>query len=399
MSEHEAPIVLIVVAALILAALAYVVQAILSPFVLLGALVLLLYPFRRDPVARRVLDVGTFLFVVWFVLSLLGVLAPLIIALFFAYLLNPLVTAAARRGLPRWAGSLLAVLIIILAVTGAGVFLLPPAIAQLEGVITGAAQLSRDLIALVQSDATLAFLQRLGVSPDQVQSFLTGQVTPRVEVIFRGVFEAVLGLLSSVSSVLLQLVNIIIIPFFVFYLLKDLPDLRARVVALFPVSRQGKAGETLAWVDGILGGYFRGSVIVAVIEGIIHGVGLAIIGVDYALVLGILSGIVNLFPYVGLLVSLIVSVLVAVLSGGAVGGKVIAVIVLTISRNLLETTVLGPKIVGAKVGLHPVMLMVCLLVFGYFLGFVGLLIAVPATALVMSGVDRWQERRTLTDHH
>jgi len=398
MGDRDTPVVLIVVAVLLLAALGVAVQSVLSPFVVLVALSVLLFPYRREPVARRILLLGLFLFLVWFVSTLLGLLAPLIIALFFAYLLNPVVTAAARRGLPRWAGSVLALLLIVLAVTAAVVFLLPPAIAQLEGVITGAATLSRDLVALIESDATLAFLQRLGVAPDQVQSFLAGQVSPRLEGILRGVFEALLGVVSSVSAILLQLVNIVIIPFFVFYLLKDLPDLRTRLLALFPVSRQGRVGETLEWVDGILGAYFRGSVIVAGIQGVIHGVGLAIIGVDFALVLGILSGLLNLFPYVGLLASLVLSALVALLSGGAVWGKVVAVIALTVGRNLFETTVLGPKIIGAKVGLHPVLLMVCLAVFGYFLGFVGLLIAVPATALAKSWAERRLESATSTEH-
>ncbi len=139
--------------------------------------------------------------------------------------------------------------------------------------------------------------------------------------------------------------------------------------------------------------------LVALIQGIIAGVALALIGVDYALVLGLMTGVLNFIPYVGLLISLVVSALVAVLSGGAIGAKVISVVVLYLSQKLLEATVLGPKIVGSEVGLHPVALILCLLVFGYFIGFVGLLIAVPATALMMSGAGRWLDRRTPTEHH
>jgi predicted PurR-regulated permease PerM len=400
LSDRETPVVLIVVAALILGALAFTVQSILSPFVLLAALLILLHPYRREPVARKILTLGVFLFMVWFTVSLLGLLAPFLVALFLAYLLNPLVAMAERRKIPRWAGALLSLLAILLVATGAIVFLLPPAVTQLKGAISSAASMPGDLLALLQSEDTLAFMQRFGIAPDQVRTFLAEQISPRLEGILTKVFEVLLGVVTSMSAIVLQLVNIIIIPFLVFYLLKDLPDLRRRMVDLFPAARQADVEETLDWVDGILGRYFRGAVLVALIQGIIAGVALALIGVDYALVLGLMTGVLNFIPYVGLLISLVVSSLVAILSGGAIGGKVISVVLLYLSQKLLEATVLGPKIVGSEVGLHPVALILCLLVFGYFLGFVGLLIAVPATALMMSGTGRWldrEQKRNSTD--
>lgn len=394
MRASETPVVLVAVATLVLAALAYTVQAILSPFVLLAGLLILLYPSRHEPVARRLLILGVFLFVVWFMVSLLGLLAPFLVALFLAYLLNPVVTRAAKRGFPRWAGSLLALVVILLCATLAAIFLVPPAVAQLKAAITGAAGLPGYLVSLLQSDEALAFLQRFGVAPDQVRTFLAEQLSPRLEGILTGVFEILLGAVTSLSSIVLQLVNIVIIPFLVFYLLKDLPDIRRRMVELFPAGQRDGVEEVLEWVDGILGRYFRGAVFVAIIQGFIAGITLAVIGVDYALVLGLMTGVLNFIPYVGLLISLVVSSLVAVLSGGAVGIKVVAVVILYLSQKLLEATVLGPKIIGSEVGLHPAALILCLLVFGYFLGFVGLLIAVPATALLMSWTEGWLERRT-----
>jgi len=79
--------------------------------------------------------------------------------------------------------------------------------------------------------------------------------------------------------------------------------------------------------------------------------------------------------------------------GGNILLKIIAVVVLYLSQKLLEATVLGPKIIGKQVGIHPVLLILCLLVFGYFLGFIGLLIAVPATALIIAGVKEWELSR------
>ena len=146
-------------------------------------------------------------------------------------------------------------------------------------------------------------------------------------------------------------------------------------------------------IDEIMGRYVRGAVLVAIIQGVISASVLALIGVRYALVLGLMTGVLNFIPYIGLVTSLVVASIVALFSGGPVWTKVLAVVILYLSQKLLEATVLGPKIIGPQVGLHPVVLILCLLLFGYFLGFVGLLIAVPATALLLSALEAWEARR------
>ena len=154
-----------------------------------------------------------------------------------------------------------------------------------------------------------------------------------------------------------------------------------------------KVYRVIDTADAILGRYFRGAVIVAVLQGFIAFAGLWFLGVDYPVVLGIMTGILNFIPYVGLLTSLVVASIVAVFSGGPIMIKVLGVVVLYLAQKLLEATVLGPKIVGSQVGLHPVLLILCLLVFGHFLGFVGLLIAVPVTAVLMAFFREWEAAR------
>jgi predicted PurR-regulated permease PerM len=106
-----------------------------------------------------------------------------------------------------------------------------------------------------------------------------------------------------------------------------------------------------------------------------------------------MTAALDFVPYVGLAVSLVVASIVALLSGGAVGTRVLIVVVMYLAQKVFEAAVLGPKILGTHVGLHPVILILSLLVFGYFLGFVGLLIAVPATALLIAGVKEWEAVR------
>ena len=106
-----------------------------------------------------------------------------------------------------------------------------------------------------------------------------------------------------------------------------------------------------------------------------------------------LTAALDFVPYVGLAVSLIVASIVALFSGGAVGTKVLVVVIMYLSQKIFEAAVLGPKILGSHVGVHPVLLILSLLVFGYFMGFLGLLIAVPLTALLLAGVKEWEAVR------
>ncbi len=395
-SQNTSQTVIVAVGALLLAALGYTVNVIISPFVLVGAILYLLYPFREVELARRLMWLSAFIFLIWFVYSLLALLAPFIIAFLLAYILNPVVTRLEAKGFPRWASSLLVVLLMFGVAVAGVLFVIPPAIQQFQDIIGGVAALAKDVTERLKSGTLFEFLGSYGIDSAKAQAFIGEQLSPRLEKILSTLFEALFGLVTSVSSLILHLINIIIIPFLFFYLLKDFGQLLDKCLLLVPDRSRQSVRNTAFRLDDVLGRYFRGAIIVAVIQGLISTIGLTIIGVNYSLVLGIMTGILDFIPYVGLLVSLTVSCIVALMSGEPVAAKVIGVIVLFLSQKLLEATVLGPKIIGTKVGLHPVVLILSLLVFGYFLGFLGMLIAVPTTALILTAVDEWTSRESHT---
>ena len=386
---------LVLVAAVIaLVALGYFMTPVLSPFVLTGAIVYLLWPVRRTPIASRIMWLSVLLFVFWFVTSLLGVLAPFIIAFLIAYLINPLVTVLEQRAIPRWASSLVFILLLVGVVVTAMLFVLPPAAQQFREILSGVTAIANDFARVVRSGKIFDALAELGVPVEEARTLISEQLTPKVEGLLKTLFTGVFGFVSSISTLVLQIINAVIIPFLAFYLLMDFPVVKRRVVDITPQERRPALLTVAERVDAIMGRYFRGAIVVAIIQGTISGTGLWILGVNYALVLGIMTGVLNFIPYVGLLTSLVVSCLVALFSGEPVVIKIVGVIVMYLSQKLLEATVLAPKIIGSQVGLHPVLLILCLMVFGYFLGFVGMLIAVPVTALIMAGVQEWELRRT-----
>ncbi|MEW6510041.1 MAG: AI-2E family transporter [Bacteroidota bacterium] len=385
--------ILLAAGTILLGILCYTIVGVLSPFVAAAGLLVLLYPFRQNPVARQFMKVGILLFAVWFLASIAGLLAPFAIAFLLAYILNPLVELAAQRRVPRWVSSLVILLLLLGAVVAAALFVVPVAVEQLQAVIAGAGNLADATGRAIESGAMFDALQKFGVTQEKAREAFLQHVLPKLEEALRSFFGALFSVVTSVTSVAQQILNIVIIPFVLFYLLKDFPAVTAGITGLVPRASREAFLRVARNADALMGRYFRGAILVALIQGAIAAAGLWLIGVQYAFVLGLMTAILDFFPYVGLVVSLVVASIVALFSGGSVWTKVLLVVVLYLGQKLLEATVLGPKIIGTQVGLHPVLLILCLLVFGYFLGLVGLLIAVPVTGLAIALVRDWDTTR------
>jgi predicted PurR-regulated permease PerM len=382
-----------ILAGLAIAGVAISVGNILSPFVVVAAVVYLLYPFRSREFVRRAMVVSVLLLLLWGFNAVSSLLVPFLIAYVLAYLFDPLVTRLTAHRIPRWGGSLLVVLGIVSAAVGAALFITPVIAGQMQGLLSGIQRLVENTTAWLGSDAPARTLAQFGIPAESARSLLTTELVPRLEGIVSGLVKGVFDVVTGFSSIAVQIVNVIIIPFLLFFLLKDFPLIGKKFVSLFSGYRQGRVRATLATVDGVMGRYVRGAVLVAIIQGTIAAVALWIIGVSSPLVLGVMTAFLDFIPYIGLIISLIVATLVAMFSGEPVSTKVIAVIVLYLSQKLLEATILAPKIIGSQVGLHPVVLILSLLVFGYFLGFVGLLIAVPVTALLLVVLEQREAGR------
>lgn len=392
-ARSAAETVLLVSAVLLLGLLSFAVYASLSPFVLLAGLLLLLYPYRRETVPNRLLWLGVLFFAVWFFSAIMGVLAPFIIALFLAYILNPLVILLERRRIPRWLSTLMIMLLLVGAVVTLGLFIIPVALEQFQALTAGAGTLAGDASRAIESGALVELLGKFGVSGEKAREVLTQNLTPKLEEMLTRLFAGLSDIVSSLSSLAHQLLNIIIVPFVLFYLLLDFPLVLHRCAMIVPKRSRPRFVQLASLADDLMGKYFRGAILVAAIQGTISGFVLWIAGVQYAIVLGLMTAALDFIPYVGLAVSLLVASIVALFSGGAVGTKILVVVIMYLSQKVFEAAVLGPKILGTHVGLHPVILILSLLVFGYFMGFVGLLIAVPGTALLIAGVKEWEAVR------
>jgi predicted PurR-regulated permease PerM len=388
--------IILISGATLLSVFFYLTSLILSPFVLFGAILFLFYPFRRNEYVNRLMWLTALLFIIWLSSSLIGVLIPFIIAFLLAYILNPLVNRLEMKNIPRWLSSLVIMLGFVGVIILFFILAMPIVLNQFQGIIGNISGFVLSTVDSLKQGTFFDLLRQTGLPVDIIREAVEKELPVRLESILKSLLEGAFSLISSISVIITQLLNIVIIPFVAFYLLKDFPIVFQTFKSYIPEKQKERITNYFIKIDDVLSDYFRGAIIVAIIQGIISTIVLSILGVKYALVLGIMTALLDFIPYVGLIISMLVAIIAAMFSGDPVTGKVIGVIIMYLSQKIFENTILAPKIVGEKIGLHPVLLILSLFIFAHFLGFVGLLIAVPTTALLVMLLKSLREKKIAT---
>ncbi|MBM4159893.1 MAG: AI-2E family transporter [Ignavibacteria bacterium] len=395
-------VVLLVGAILLLLVLIYSIQSIVSPFLVLGAILFLLYPLRGYSLAKKIMWLSAILFGIWFAVSISSILAPFVVSMVMAYVMNPIVESFERWSVPRWVTSLILILILIGVITLLFFFLLPVILTQFEGILDSLSKLIADFNSWVWNSSLVKALERYGISADEVRSTFTSQVMPKLDDILKNLLQGLLVLAGSISSLVTQIFYVVLVPFLTFYMLADLPKIHRRFLLLFPQRLRDRVERYLESADEIIGRYLRGAILVAFMQGILVAVLFSVVGIKYALMLGAVAAVLDLVPYFGLIVTMVIAAIVATFSDPPVLPKVLFALGSIEALRIFETMYLSPKIVGGRVGLHPLIVIFSILVFFYFLGFVGLLVAVPVTALIILLVREWEADKrgiALEDYH
>jgi predicted PurR-regulated permease PerM len=181
--------------------------------------------------------------------------------------------------------------------------------------------------------------------------------------------------------VLSLLSYVFLTPILIFYLLRDWRNIERKLGELVPGPYRARVLGFAGEYDRLLARYLRGQLLAAGIVGTLTWLGFLIAGFPYALLLGVVAGVFNIIPYMGLVASLVPALVIALFSASPLVALLKIAIVFAVVQ-VLDGSVIGPRVVGEAVGLHPVWVLLALAVSGYFFGFVGLLIAVPLAVLV-----------------
>jgi predicted PurR-regulated permease PerM len=318
-----------------------------------------------------------------------SVIVPIGVFYLLAYLLNPLVEDLERRyRVPRWLPSLVITGIVV------GVFilfflLLAPNIAnQMQALSDRVVETVTHLRTWLEASTVLDTLEGAGLLNKQE---ILAQIQALVKKQASQLPGAIEDLASSLGSFLGTITLLALVPVILFYTLKDYPTIQTALVDLFPTA--GGRRDYLVEAGSIVGRYFRGQLLISTIAAVNVSVLLFVFDIPFWLVIGLLAGFLNLIPQIGALITMVIGALVALVLGSWV--KAVIVIAVLLGESLLEQSVLTPNILSYQVGLHPLLVLFSLLVFGTLLGIFGLLIAVPVTTILVAGYRAYREELTL----
>lgn len=295
---------------------------------------------------------------------------PFFIACFIAYLLHPLIEKLHEKGVPRTLAILL-IYILFFGGLGYGVYKGTPAI------ITQLQEMNEQFPQFVNMYETWTDGVR-----EQTENF-PEFVNEKVKQIFAGIEGKIQALLNKVMStargILDSLLIIFLIPFIVFYILKDYGEFYHIFWKIIP-EKWRKDGQQLAKeIDKSLGNYIRGQLFVCLILGGVSALAFWFIGMKYPLLLGIIVGVTDIIPYFGPILGAIPTLMIAAtVSTNLVIKAGIALAIL----QFVESNILSPYIVGRSLRMHPVVIMLALLIGGEVGGLVGLLLSVPLLAIL-----------------
>lgn len=331
---------------------------------------------------------------VGWVLWLLGpALAPFVVAALFAYLFNPLVQRLEKRGVSRSLSVSLLFLVMTLAAVGFVLVLIPFIENQIANFLE---QLPR-WTTWAQDVAAPWIEQHLGISLGAIDaqgviSMLQGHWKEA-----GGFATNVLGRVSqSGFAIIGWLLNLVIIPVAAFYLLRDWNIVIERMHALIPRAVEPTVVRLVHESDDTLGGFLRGQLSVMIVLGMIYGIGLWAVGISVGPLIGMIAGLISFVPYLGAIVGVAMGIIAALVQYQDWFHVGMVLLVFAVGQTL-EGYVLVPKLVGDRIGMHPVAVMFAILAGGQLFGFVGVLLALPIAAVAMVLLRYAYERYTQSE--
>ena len=324
----------------------------------------------------------TFLVLAGLLWLLSEVLLPFVAGLALAYLQVPLADRLERMGMNRTLAALLIVTVVMVALIAVLLLVLPLLVQQLAQFMASLP----DHISKVRQIAT-----------DWLNWLQSGETTMTLSEVLKQASAWLTGFAYSLwagGKALVSFVSILIItPVVTFYFIVDWHGMLEVVDSWVPLRHRDTVRQIAREIDVAISGFVRGQLIVCLMLGLYYVIALWLVGLHFALLIGIVAGLITFVPYIGSLTGLLVATSVAVAQFWPEWEWVVGVVAIFLVGQFVEGNILAPKLVGERVGLHPVWLIFAMFAFGYLFGFVGLLLAVPIAAaigvLVRFGLKRY----------
>lgn len=310
---------------------------------------------------------------------LLGpILTPFLLAGLFAYLSDPLVERLQRQRVPRT----LAVVMVFMLLTALVILLPLTLIPALENQLNRLITKLPTLIAWLEQEIVPRIRGSAWMLPAEIDFNVLHEAIGQHWQTAGSILNILAKTVSASGKALaIWIGNFLLVPIVTFYLLRDWPKLLTRLHELLPRTLEPKIVFLAKECDEVLGAFFRGQLVVMCALGMIYAAGLAILGLEAALLIGLLAGIASIVPYLGFIMGILTATIAALIQYQSFS-PLFGVVAVFFVGQLIEGFVLTPLLLGNRIGLHPVAVIFAVLAGGQLFGFIGILLALPAAAII-----------------
>jgi predicted PurR-regulated permease PerM len=296
---------------------------------------------------------------------------PLLLAILVAYLLDPIISYLEKQKISRGKGIAIVYTLLITVLLILALNLIPTLLQELQELV----------LALPEyTDKLMPFVEKMGDNykrfnlPDAVRASLDESLEQMQKSLIINLEQLSLFILLCFT----QAFALLLVPLFSFYLLRDNTHFKKRFLEVIPEQYRSNMEETLSDISKTLGAYLRGVFINSFSVGAMLYLGLLILGVEFALFLGIINALTNVIPYFGPIIGAVPVVLIALLQSPPLAWRVLLLIIIV---QQIESQFIAPQVFGRSMGFHPLTVIIALLLGGLYMGFTGLIIIIPLAAI------------------
>ncbi|NSW89169.1 MAG: AI-2E family transporter [Firmicutes bacterium] len=310
------------------------------------------------------------------------IISPFFLAIVISYLVHPLVIKLEEKKIPRTTGIILVYSGILLVSAVIIVFIVPELIDNTKQLINALPDIISEYQKLFNNIISSVRKSRL---PDEIKEVMFKEIDTGTEVIQNYIVGNLKKALAGLVDTLTVIFDILLAMVIAYYFIKDSDLFKSIVLSLIPKKWRKGIALTGKEIHFVLLNFIQGQLLTALIIGFMEVVGLILLKVKYPLVLGLIGGIANVIPYFGPIIGAIPAVAIALVDSPL---KAVWTVILFVAVQQIDNVIITPKIVEGRVGLHPVATIMAVLIGGEFFGITGMLVAVPATAILRIIVRR-----------
>lgn len=333
-----------------------------------------------NTVSSRWIWIAALLLLGWLVYLLQPILSPFVVGFLLAYLGDPIVDRLERYRVPRTVGVCLVFIMFSLVLLLLILVLVPMLWRQMLRLY----QLMPQAIDWLQNVAMPWIQVQLGLDENvwdfnHLRDLLSGNLDKTTDVLKIILSKAT----SSGMAFINWMVNLFLIPVVCFYMMRDWDLVMARLRSLLPRKYETRAVNLATECHEVLGAFMRGQLLVMLALGTVYAIGLMLMGLELGLLIGVFAGLASIVPYMGFIVGIAAAIIAGLFQFGVELYPMLGIVLVFGIGQVLESTVFTPLLVGDRIGLHPVAVIFAILAGGQLFGFIGILLALPVAAVIM----------------